>query len=82
VLEEVRLLRLNLFWHPWRLECARESKEGARHGIISFYLAPTLSLVVLAAVLVGKRRRVETNPSEHHCESCRTPISMRRISIF
>jgi ribosomal protein L37AE/L43A len=52
-------------------------------GIIWAYLAPALGLAVLGVVLLAKlRRQAETSPREHHCDNCRTPISMRRVSLF
>jgi hypothetical protein len=49
-------------------------------GIIWLFLA---LIVALVAVLAGLRRRPpRINQISGHCPSCRTPMSLRRVSIF
>jgi ribosomal protein L37AE/L43A len=50
-------------------------------GIIWLLLALILALVALGVVLVGIRRRAPKIKLDH-CASCRTPISLRRVSFF
>lgn len=50
-------------------------------GIIWLFLALILALICLAVVLVGIHRRPPKTKLDH-CRSCRTPISLRRVSSF
>jgi hypothetical protein len=50
-------------------------------GIIWLFLALILALVALGVVLVGIRRRPPKIKLDHR-HSCRTPISLRRVSFF
>jgi hypothetical protein len=49
-------------------------------GIIWLFLALIVALVSLGVVLVGIRRRAPKIKLDH-CPSCRTPISLRRVSF-
>jgi hypothetical protein len=49
--------------------------------IIWLFLALTVALIALGAVLAGLRRRSPQIKIDH-CPSCRTPMSLRRVSIF
>jgi hypothetical protein len=49
--------------------------------IIWLFLALTVALVALGVVLAGLRRRAPRIRLDH-CPSCRTPMSLRRVSIF
>jgi hypothetical protein len=50
-------------------------------GIIWLFLALIVALVALGAVLAGLRRRAPRIKTDH-CPSCRTPMSLRWVSIF
>jgi hypothetical protein len=50
-------------------------------GIIWLFLALIVALSSLGVVLVGIRRRPPKIKLDH-CPSCRTPISLRRVSFF
>ena len=50
-------------------------------GIIWLFLALIVALVALGVVLAGLRRP-RINQKSAHCASCRTPMSLRRVSIF
>jgi hypothetical protein len=50
-------------------------------GIIWLFLALIVALVALGAVLAGLRRRPPRVKTDH-CPSCRTPMSLRRVSAF
>jgi hypothetical protein len=45
-------------------------------------LALIVALVALGVVLAGLRRPPRINQSSGHCPRCRTPISLRRVSIL
>jgi ribosomal protein L37AE/L43A len=50
-------------------------------GIIWLFLALIVALVALGAVVAvvrGRQPRAKTD----HCPSCRTPMSLRRVSVF
>ena len=49
-------------------------------GIIWLFLALLVALVALAVVLAGLRRRTPKIKPDH-CPSCRTPMSLRRVSL-
>ena len=52
-------------------------------GIVRLVSALTLAVVVLAMVLVVLRRRPSgPDPQLRHCSNCRTPMSLRRVSLF
>jgi hypothetical protein len=52
-------------------------------GIIWLFLALIVALVALGVVLAGLGRGPpQTNQKSGHCPSCRTPMSLRRVSIF
>jgi hypothetical protein len=51
-------------------------------GIIWLFLLQAVALIVLAVVLMSRRGRASgVDPNLGHCSSCRTPISMRRVSL-
>jgi hypothetical protein len=50
-------------------------------GIIWLFLALIVALISLSVVLMGIRRR-PPKINLDHCHSCRTPISLRRVSFF
>jgi hypothetical protein len=50
-------------------------------GIIWLFPALILALIALGVVLVGIHRRPGKIKLDH-CPSCRTPISLRRVSFF
>jgi hypothetical protein len=47
---------------------------------IWLFLASIVALVALGAVLVG--RRLLPQITTDYCPSCRTPMSLRRVSIY
>ena len=52
-------------------------------GIIWLFLALIVALIALGVVLAGLRERPPgINQKSGHCPSCRTPMSLRRVSIF
>jgi hypothetical protein len=50
-------------------------------GIIWLFLALLVALISLGAVLAGLRRRPPQIKTDH-LPSCRTPMSLRRVSVF
>jgi hypothetical protein len=51
-------------------------------GIIWLFPALIIALVALALLVVALRRRPSGPNPQHHCSSCETPMSLRRVSLF
>jgi hypothetical protein len=52
-------------------------------GVIWLFLALVLALICLGVVLAGLRRRRPTvSPNPGHCSNCKTPMSLRRVSVL
>jgi hypothetical protein len=52
-------------------------------GVIWLFLALILALICLGVVLAGIRRRPPTaSPSPGSCSNCKTPMSLRRVSLL
>jgi hypothetical protein len=52
-------------------------------GTIWFLLGLIVALILLGVMVAGLRRRPpQVNQAPGHCPRCRTPISLRRVSIL
>ena len=52
-------------------------------GVIWLFLALLLALICLGVVVAGLRRRAPSvSLTPGHCSNCKTPMSLRRVSVL
>lgn len=51
-------------------------------GLVWFFLALLVALMTIGVVAGLRRRPLGVDPVSRHCSNCRTPMSLRRVSLL